>query len=104
MEIDAAPARRSFLYVPAARPERFAKAMTSGADMVAKMTPFIDNLNTLNGVSARVAYSTKPTMKMNSRPIILTAIATQAAIALQSSAVPQGVTSRSRTPPTIATA
>ncbi len=34
MEIDAAPPRRSFLYVPAARPERFAKAMTSGADMV----------------------------------------------------------------------
>src|SRR5688500_7026248 len=28
------PPRRSFLYVPAARPERFAKAMTSGADMV----------------------------------------------------------------------
>lgn len=26
--------RRSFLYVPAARPERFAKAATSGADMV----------------------------------------------------------------------
>jgi len=34
MEIDATPPRRSFLYVPAARPERFAKAMTSGADMV----------------------------------------------------------------------
>jgi citrate lyase beta subunit len=28
------PPRRSFLYVPAARPERFAKAMQSGADMV----------------------------------------------------------------------
>jgi citrate lyase beta subunit len=28
------PPRRSFLYVPAARPERFAKAMTAGADMV----------------------------------------------------------------------
>jgi len=34
MEIDATPPRRSFLYVPAARPERFAKAMISGADMV----------------------------------------------------------------------
>jgi citrate lyase beta subunit len=34
MDIDATPPRRSFLYVPGARPERFAKAMTSGADMV----------------------------------------------------------------------
>jgi L-seryl-tRNA(Ser) seleniumtransferase len=28
----------------------------SGAEMVAKMTPFIDRLNTLNGVSARVVW------------------------------------------------
>jgi len=28
------PPRRTFLYVPAARPERFAKAMAAGADMV----------------------------------------------------------------------
>mgnify|MGYP005983831587 FL=1 len=28
----------------------------SGAEMVAKMTPFIDSLNTLNGVSARVVW------------------------------------------------
>lgn len=32
------------------------QSKTSGADMVAKMTPFIDNLNTLNGVSARVVW------------------------------------------------
>ena len=29
---------------------------TTGAEMVANMTPFIDNLNTLNGVSARVVW------------------------------------------------
>jgi L-seryl-tRNA(Ser) seleniumtransferase len=29
---------------------------TSGAQLVEKMTPFIDNLNTLNGVSARVVW------------------------------------------------
>ncbi|MBK4786241.1 MAG: SelA-like pyridoxal phosphate-dependent enzyme [Pantoea sp. Pent] len=32
------------------------QSKTSGADMVAKMTPFIDNLNTLNSVSARVVW------------------------------------------------
>jgi L-seryl-tRNA(Ser) seleniumtransferase len=29
---------------------------TTGAEMVANMTPFIDNLNTLNGVTARVVW------------------------------------------------
>ena len=34
MDIPSTPPRRSFLYVPAARPDRFDKAATSGADMV----------------------------------------------------------------------
>ena len=45
------------------------QSKTSGADMVAKMTPFIDNLNTLNGVSARVCgmppVVTSPVLRSN---------------------------------------